>query len=55
MAAAGKEDGPTVNARLRIGKRNPAVFPEPVCAQAMRSRPFVTIGIEYFWTGVGFL
>ena len=26
----------------------------PVWAEAIRSRPPVTMGIEYFWTGVGF-
>ena len=30
------------------------VFPEPVCAQAIRSRLANTMGNECFWTGVGF-
>jgi len=35
------------------GNKNAAVFPDPVWALAMRSRPLSTIGNEYFWTGVG--
>jgi len=38
-----------------MGKRNAAVFPEPVCAVAIISRPLSTIGIEFFCTGVGLL
>lgn len=38
-----------------IGKQNAAVFPEPVCAHAIRSRPARPIGIEYLCTGVGFV
>jgi len=38
-----------------MGRRKAAVFPEPVCAQLIRSRLLPTIGIEYFCTGVGFL
>ena len=30
-------------------------FPDPVCAQAIKSLPFVMIGIPYFCTGVGTL
>jgi hypothetical protein len=37
-----------MNAWERMGKRKPPVFPEPVWAQAMRSLPDMTIGIEYF-------
>jgi len=29
------------------------VFPDPVCAQAIRSRPLMMIGIAHFCTGVG--
>ena len=36
-----------------MGKRKPPVFPEPVWAHAIRSRPPATMGMEYFWTGVG--
>lgn len=28
-----------------IGKQNAAVFPDPVCAHAMRSRPAVAMGM----------
>ena len=38
-----------------MGKQNAAVFPEPVCAHAIRSRPASLMGIAYFCTGVGFL
>ena len=38
-----------------MGKQNAAVFPDPVCAHAMRSRRAKEIGIAYFCTGVGFL
>jgi len=31
-----------------------AVFPDPVWAQAIRSRPAEIMGIPCFWTGVGF-
>ena len=30
------------------------VFPEPVCAQAIKSLPCIMIGMAYFCTGVGF-
>lgn len=36
-----------------MGKRKEAVFPEPVCAQAIKSRLLRTMGMLYFWTGVG--
>ena len=36
-----------------MGKQKAAVLPEPVWAQAMRSRPFRAMGMAYFWTGVG--
>jgi hypothetical protein len=29
------------------------VLPDPVCAHAIKSRPDITIGMEYFCTGVG--
>jgi hypothetical protein len=45
--------GPEEKEAERMGKRKPPVFPEPVWAQAMRSRPPATMGMEYFWTGVG--
>ena len=38
-----------------IGKAKAAVFPVPVCAPAMRSRPSSTRGIACAWTGVGSL
>ena len=31
------------------------VFPEPVCAQAIKSLLAKTVGIAYFCTGVGFV
>ena len=39
----------------RIGRRKAAVLPEPVWAQPMRSLLAFTIGMAYFWMGVGFL
>ena len=45
--------GPLENIRLMIGTKKEAVFPEPVCAHAIRSLFPTTIGIEYFCTGVG--
>ena len=38
-----------------MGKQKAAVFPDPVCAQAIRSRRARPMGIAYFCTGVGFL
>ena len=38
----------------RIGSAKAAVFPVPVCAPAMRSRPCSTRGIACSWIGVGF-
>ena len=38
---------------LRMGSRKAAVLPEPVCAQAMRSRFPMMMGRAYFCTGVG--
>ncbi len=35
------------------GIRKAAVFPDPVCAQAIRSRPPRIMGMECFWIGVG--
>ena len=40
---------------LMTGSMKAAVLPEPVCAQAARSRPFRAMGIAYLCTGVGFL
>ncbi|WVZ60931.1 hypothetical protein U9M48_010885, partial [Paspalum notatum var. saurae] len=42
------------NIPLMIGKQKAAVFPDPVCAQAMRSRPAMEIGMACRCTGVGF-
>lgn len=36
-----------------MGKQKAAVFPDPVWAQAMRSRPCRQMGMEYRCTGVG--
>merc|ERR1719234_698256 len=38
-----------------IGRRNAAVLPEPVWAQAIMSLEAKTIGMPFFCTGVGFL
>ena len=38
-----------------MGTRKAAVFPEPVWAQDMRSLLARMMGIECFWTGVGFV
>lgn len=35
------------------GSKKAAVLPDPVCAQAIRSRPAATMANEYFCTGVG--
>ena len=40
---------------LMTGSMKAAVLPDPVCAQAARSRPFSAMGIAYLCTGVGFL
>lgn len=45
--------GPLSYIWFRIGTRKAAVFPEPVWAQAMRSRRAIMMGIAYFCTGVG--
>lgn len=37
----------------RSGTKNPAVLPDPVGAIAITSLPVRTIGIAYFWIGVG--
>ena len=51
--------GPPFKPRVRMpwmmGKQNAAVFPDPVCAHAMRSFPAREMGMAYFCTGVGFL
>src|SRR5512141_2253194 len=36
-----------------IGSVNPAVFPVPVCARPIRSRPSSAIGMACCWIGVG--
>lgn len=36
-----------------VGRRNAAVFPDPVWAQAIKSRPASEIGMACFCTGVG--
>ena len=46
--------GPLTSKREITGNRKPAVFPDPVWAQAIISPPLIPIGIEYFCTGVGF-
>jgi hypothetical protein len=38
---------------LRMGKTNAAVFPVPVCAQAIKSLPAKITGIAFSWIGVG--
>ena len=38
-----------------MGKEKAAVLPDPVWAQAMRSRPASAIGMACFCTGVGFV
>merc|ERR1740129_1245942 len=38
-----------------MGRRKAAVFPEPVWAQDMRSRPDMMMGRQSFCTGVGTL
>ena len=40
---------------LMTGSMKAAVLPDPVCAQAARSRPASAMGIAYLCTGVGFL
>lgn len=35
------------------GKRYAMVFPEPVSAMPIRSRPFIAIGHPWDWIGVG--
>jgi len=34
-------------------KKGISAYPDPVCAQAIRSRPAFPMGTEYFCTGVG--
>lgn len=41
-------DGPSSKIRLITGTKNAAVFPEPVCAQDIKSRQLFKVGIEYF-------
>jgi len=36
-----------------MGRVNPAVFPVPVCAAAITSRPLITAGIACAWIGDG--
>uniref|UniRef100_A0A182MEF7 Uncharacterized protein n=1 Tax=Anopheles culicifacies TaxID=139723 RepID=A0A182MEF7_9DIPT len=38
-----------------MGSMKAAVLPDPVCAQAIRSRPFMMMGMAYRWMGVGFV
>ena len=38
---------------MSVGNKKPAVFPDPVCAHAIRSRLEIPMGMEYFCTGVG--
>lgn len=53
LTSLGGGGGPLSNTILRMGRRKAAVFPEPVWAQAIRSRPPIMIGKAYFCTGVG--
>ena len=53
FTSGGGGGGPPSNIWLRIGRRNAAVFPDPVWAHAITSRFPRIIGIEYFCTGVG--
>lgn len=46
---------PEIRMQEMMEKQNAAVFPDPVCAQAIRSRRARPMGIAYFCTGVGFL
>mmetsp|Transcript_10503 Transcript_10503/g.44686 ORF Transcript_10503/g.44686 Transcript_10503/m.44686 type:complete len:252 (+) Transcript_10503:1011-1766(+) len=46
---------PLVRMPWMMGKQNAAVFPDPVCAHAIRSLRAMEMGIAYFCTGVGFL
>ena len=43
---------PTINT---YGNKKAAVFPEPVWAHPIRSRPLMIHGMAVFWIGVGFL
>ena len=45
--------GPSQKILFRMGTKKAAVFPDPVCAQAIRSRLARITGIEFFCTGVG--
>mmetsp|Transcript_106880 Transcript_106880/g.212235 ORF Transcript_106880/g.212235 Transcript_106880/m.212235 type:complete len:233 (-) Transcript_106880:207-905(-) len=45
--------GPARNRHSTAGTMNAQVLPEPVWAQAIRSRPLQTSGMECFCTGVG--
>ena len=36
-----------------MGSRKAAVFPDPVCEQAITSSPSKINGMAYFWMGVG--
>ena len=53
LTSGGGGGGPALKMRLRTGRRKAAVFPEPVWAQAIRSRLPTIMGMAYFWTGVG--
>ena len=41
------------DSRCRSGSVKPAVFPVPVCAPPITSRPASTSGIAWTWIGVG--
>merc|ERR1719234_111040 len=41
--------------RWMIGRRKAAVLPEPVWARAIMSLEAKTIGMPFFWIGVGLL
>ena len=47
--------GPLLRIMEMMGNKKAAVFPEPVCAHAIRSLCAIMIGTAYFCTGVGFM
>ena len=55
LRARGAGGVPARKMLAMMGKQKAAVLPEPVCAQAMRSRPAMPMGMEYRCTGVGFV
>ena len=53
LTSGGVGGGPPQHAKDRTGRRNAAVFPDPVWAHAMRSLFPIMMGRAYFCTGVG--